>query len=126
MNHISATIIGIFITCQSLAQNAKSLDKYGLSDSLMKNWKKDKDGCLNLRCKYIDTLRNNKAIIGMPLKTFQAIFGKPTIKVEGDCYTYQICTECDHNHKKIGNFDSAWMVFCFEDDRLKKCVLQIE
>ena len=98
------------------------LSKYGLSDTLFKNWHQDKKGCLNVRCQYSDSLSKNKLLIGISKKDFFKIFGKPNKRE--DCYTYYTCSMCDAHEKKIKYADGCWLVFCFEDGKLEKCTMQ--
>lgn len=91
---IAVLLVSLHGYSQRATSDVNRPEKYNLSESLLKEWKKDFNGCLNLRCKYIDSLQN-KALIGMPLPIFIKLFGKSKIKPQGDCYTYDLCTKCD-------------------------------
>ncbi|MFT3934084.1 MAG: hypothetical protein QM726_10750 [Chitinophagaceae bacterium] len=101
-------------------------EQYHLSETLLKEWKKDATGCLNLRCKYIDTLQNNRHLVGMPLQQFLTLFGKPSEATNGYFYTYLVCTKCDASLRRDKGYDSAWMVFCFEKGNLVRMIMQLQ
>ena len=124
---MTISIIGL----KCLSQNTRELAQkgegfaYNLSNDLLSAWKKDKNGCLGLRCRYIDSITKNKAIIGLPQKQFLKLFGKPNSN-NTNCYTYNLCSECDVNKKILRGSDRSWLVFCFSHGRLEKCTMQIQ
>ena len=79
---------------------------------------------LRLRCKYSDTISANKSLIGIPKKTFLALFGKPDdYGADKNILPYYLCTDCDKKKKALKVSDSSWIIFYFAEGALVKNVL---
>ncbi len=75
---------------------------YNLSDSLLKNWRNDPNGCLQKRALIVDSLiKENSILIGMPQPIFESLFGKPEEKTEEGIFVYFISAKCDEKSKPI-------------------------
>lgn len=121
-------IICILLLClEAKSQKADSGIKYGLSDQLISDWKKDKNGCLMLRCKYWDSVCENRSLVGTTRKRFIKLFGKPDdYRATRDILVYTVCTECDKKGRSLKETDSAWIVIYFTDGKLEKCTMEIQ
>ena len=121
---ISACIQFLFLNgfCQKEV-SAVLLKKYNISVRLIKDWNKDKNGCLSLRERFTDTIKANKSLIGISKDEFITLFGEP--EDEGgnkDCLTYYTGADCDVNKKISKESDNkAWVVFYFKNNKLEGC-----
>jgi hypothetical protein len=102
--------VAFFCSCgaQKRLSNHQYATLYLLPDSLLIEWRKDKNGCLNLRCKYGDTLRQNTFLIGISKADFLMLFGKPdSMSAQRDILLYYICAECDNKKNIASGTDSV-------------------
>ena len=82
--YICLLVIILSVNANAYSQDENYLRKnissfYGLNNKELELWRKDINGCMGFREKFVDTLPNNKLIIGMPKKLFFILFGKPDL-----------------------------------------------
>lgn len=109
-------IFSIAATAQSTFSPSEVAEarKYNLSKYFLDNWNKDSVGCSNLRCQFIDSIINNKALIGLSDSTIIKFFGRPNIS-STSCYEYNLCLECNSKREPLDEMDKAWIYFCFDN-----------
>lgn len=108
--------------CQSTLSKS-----YGLSKNLMELWKKDKNGCLGHRIHFSDSVTTNKLLIGLSKKEILKLLGKPDrLQENNGAFIYFIGTQCDIHNKIDEEYDSRWLVFLFERNKLVQIVDLIE
>ena len=107
------------------ASDIEEAKKYKLSKYLLENWNKDSIGCSNLRCQFMDSISNNKSLIGLSDSTIIRFFGRPN-QGSSDCYEYNLCLECNSKREPLVEMDKAWINFCFKNRILTDIVISIQ
>ena len=92
---------------------------YGLDSKQLSSWRKDKNGCLGYREKYIASIKKNSLVIGMPQRLFFILFGKADVVNEADAiYVYYCGCKCDRNMNHLEDSDVIQVIFRFSNGKL--------
>lgn len=117
-------LLAAIINIDAYAQDSNCIKKsipifYGLDSKQLSFWRKDKNGCLGYREKYIDSIKKNNLIIGMPKKLFFILFGRADVVNDADAiYIYYSGCKCDRSMNHLEDSDVTQVICRFSNGKL--------